>query len=74
MKPEHELADIFRLFGEEYRKSHVMTTNQRKVMAAIACCRTAQLGGATPKYARNAAPSGTAITPAATDIARNARP
>lgn len=45
MRPEHELADIFRLYGEEYRKSHVMTINQRKVMAAITSCRTAQLGG-----------------------------
>lgn len=45
MRPEHELADIFRLYGEEYRKSHAMTSNQRKVMAAIACCRTGQLGG-----------------------------
>jgi hypothetical protein len=45
MRPEHELADIFRLYGEEYRRSHAMTANQRKVMAAITCCRTAQLGG-----------------------------
>lgn len=45
MKPEHELADIFNLYGEEYRKNHVLTANQRKVMAAITSCRTAQLGG-----------------------------
>lgn len=45
MRPEYELADIFRLYGEAYRESHVMTTNQRKVMAAITSCRTAQLGG-----------------------------
>lgn len=45
MRPEHELADIFRLYGEEYSKSHVLSVNQRKVMAAITSCRTAQLGG-----------------------------
>jgi len=45
MKPQYEVADIFRLYGEEYKKTHVMTTNQRKVMAAIMSCRTAKLGG-----------------------------
>lgn len=45
MRPRHEIADIFRLYGDEYKKSHAMTTNQRKVMAAIMSCRTSQLGG-----------------------------
>ncbi len=45
MRPHYELADIFRIYGEEYKKDHAMTTNQRKVMAAITACRTAQLGG-----------------------------
>jgi hypothetical protein len=45
MKPKYELADIFREYGDEYRKSHAMTCDQRKVMAAILACRTAQLGG-----------------------------
>ncbi len=45
MKPRYEIADIFRKYGEEYRKNHAMTDEQRKVMAAIMACRTAQLGG-----------------------------
>ncbi len=45
MKPKYELADIFRLYGEEYKKYYPTTGNQRKVMAAIQCCRTARLGG-----------------------------
>ncbi len=45
MRPKYEVADIFRLYGEEYKMTHAMTTEQRKVMAAIMCCRTAQLGG-----------------------------
>jgi hypothetical protein len=45
MKPKYELADIFREYGDEYRKSHAMTGDQRKVIAAILACRTAQLGG-----------------------------
>ena len=45
MKPEYELADIFRLYGEEYKKHYPTTDNQRKVMAAIQCYRTATLGG-----------------------------
>jgi len=45
MRPQFEVADIFRLYGEEYKKTHAMTDNQRKVMAAITACRTAQLGG-----------------------------
>ena len=45
MKPRYEVADILRLYGEEYRKSHTTTEQQRQVMAAIMACRTAQLGG-----------------------------
>jgi hypothetical protein len=45
MKPQHEIADIFRKYGEEYRQNHAMTGEQRKVMAAIMACRTARLGG-----------------------------
>lgn len=45
MKPQHEIADIFRKYGEEYRQNHAMTGEQRKVMAAIMACRTAGLGG-----------------------------
>lgn len=45
MRPKYEVADIFRLYGEQYKKSHAMTGEQRKIMAAITSCRTAQLGG-----------------------------
>jgi len=45
MRPRYEVADIFRRYGEAYKKNYGMTNNQRKVMAAIMACRTAQLGG-----------------------------
>ena len=47
MKPHHEIADIFRMYGDQYRKTHVMNEEQRKVMGAIEVCRTAHLGGHT---------------------------
>lgn len=47
MRAKYEVADIFRLYGETYCRSHVLTNNQRKVMAALTVCRTAQLGGHT---------------------------
>ena len=45
MKIKYEVADVFRLYGEAYKESHAMNDEQRKVMAAITACRTAQLGG-----------------------------
>ncbi len=45
MKPKFEVADIFRQYGEQYKNTHVMNGEQRKVMAAITACRTALLGG-----------------------------
>lgn len=45
MKPQYELADIFRRYGNDYRRTHAMSGEQRKVMAAIMSCRTARLGG-----------------------------
>lgn len=45
MKPQHEVADIFRKYGDDYRKNHVVSGEQRKVMAALLACRTIQLGG-----------------------------
>ncbi len=45
MKRKYEVADVFRRYGKEYKKSHRMNDEQRKVMAAISVCRTAQLGG-----------------------------
>jgi len=45
MRPQYEIADIFKQYGEDYRKTHAMTDDQRKVMAAIMTCRTSRLGG-----------------------------
>lgn len=44
-RPRHEVADIFRAHGEAYRKGHVLTPEQHKVMRAIEICRTLVLGG-----------------------------
>jgi len=40
-----ELADIFRSYGESYRKTHFLPACQRKVMRAVSVCRTQELGG-----------------------------
>lgn len=40
-----EVADIFRAHGEVYRREHVLTPDQLKVMRAIEVCRTEVLGG-----------------------------
>ncbi len=45
MRPPYEVADIFRRYGDEYRKTHAMTEEQRKVMAATMAFRTSILGG-----------------------------
>nr|WP_320012427.1 IS91 family transposase [uncultured Desulfobulbus sp.] len=45
MKQQIELADVLRLYGEQYIRSHKVSGEQRKVMAAIQACRTSQLGG-----------------------------
>lgn len=45
VKPEHDMADIFREYGDEYRRRYRMTWQQSKVMRAIVNCRTASLGG-----------------------------
>ena len=42
---EVELADIFRLYADDYRRSHAMSYQQLKVMHHIQICRTAVLGG-----------------------------
>jgi hypothetical protein len=43
--PPWEVADIFRLYGETYRRHHAVPPVQQKVMRDIEACRTAQLGG-----------------------------
>ena len=42
-----ELADVFRLHGESYRRAHDghMGRVERRVMSAIELCRTSELGG-----------------------------
>lgn len=44
-KGKYEVADIFRLYGEDYRRNNALPHNQIKVMHHIESCRTAQLGG-----------------------------
>lgn len=44
-RPCFEVADIFREYGEAYRQTHALTSEQLKVMGDIETCRTAVLGG-----------------------------
>ena len=44
-KQKVELADIFRLYEDDYRRSHPVSYQQLKVMHNIKICRTAKLGG-----------------------------
>jgi len=43
--PSGEVADIFRLYGEAYRRHHPVAPMPQQVMHDIEACRTAQLGG-----------------------------
>ena len=43
--PPWEVATIFRLSGEAYRRAHPVPSAHQKVMRDIEACRTAQLGG-----------------------------
>lgn len=45
MKTDHNLNEIFRLYGQEFESTHPLFLEQRKALRAIATCRTAQLGG-----------------------------
>ncbi len=47
MRPDLEVADIFRHHGPAYRRDHAahMGGTERRVMAAIEACRTPALGG-----------------------------
>jgi predicted Zn-ribbon and HTH transcriptional regulator len=40
-----ELADIFRAYGESYRRAHPLPVSHLKVIEAVERCRTAALGG-----------------------------
>src|SRR5687768_18178843 len=46
-RPKLEVADIVRRYGDRYRAEHEtsLSNAQRRVMRAIASCRTAALGG-----------------------------
>src|SRR3990167_3347466 len=44
-KARPELADIFRQYGESYRRTHRLPASHRKVMRAVEVCRTKELGG-----------------------------
>ena len=46
-RPRFEVADVFRRYGPAYRQRHAgsLSRGQRRVMSAIALCRTAALGG-----------------------------
>ncbi|MCP4050458.1 MAG: hypothetical protein GY730_07110, partial [bacterium] len=37
----HEVADIFRIYGESYRQNHSLPYDHIKVMRHIEICRTA---------------------------------
>lgn len=45
-----EVADIFRRYGEDYRKAHRMPLHHLRAMHAIEVCRTATLGGHRYQY------------------------
>lgn len=45
-RPPVEVADVFRLYGTQYRRDHpTLSTAQHRAMRAIERCRTAALGG-----------------------------
>ena len=45
VRPRLEVADVVRAYGEHCVRTHPTTFEQRKVLRAIAACRTAALGG-----------------------------
>jgi hypothetical protein len=44
-RPRCELADIFREYGEQYRRNYSLPVSHLRVMRAVERCRTASLGG-----------------------------
>jgi predicted Zn-ribbon and HTH transcriptional regulator len=44
-KDKFEVADIFRLYGADYRRTHAVSYDQLKAVHHIEICRTAALGG-----------------------------
>ncbi len=45
VRPEHEVADVIRGWGEEFLKRHPVTAQVRKTLGRLALCRTRELGG-----------------------------
>ena len=45
VRPRFEVADVVRAHGEEFGRTHFVTTAQAKVLRHITACRTAALGG-----------------------------
>jgi putative transposase/transposase-like zinc-binding protein len=44
-RPRCELADVFREYGEKYRRDHSLPVSHLRVMRAVERCRTVALGG-----------------------------
>lgn len=44
-RPRFEVADVIRLYGEEFLHTHVTSLRQRQVLFRLEACRTAKLGG-----------------------------
>ena len=42
-----EVADVFRMYGDNYRQKHIISIEKHKAMRLIEMCRTAALGGHT---------------------------
>jgi hypothetical protein len=45
MRPQHELADIIRQYGGQFDREHEPLGQHKRVLSALAKCRTAALGG-----------------------------
>lgn len=45
IRPRHEVADIIRKYGDDYRANHSLPLHVHRVLNAIQNCRTAALGG-----------------------------
>ena len=45
VRPRHDVADVFRRYGDAYRQTHRSPPSALRVVHAIETCRTAPLGG-----------------------------
>lgn len=44
-RPEHEVADVIRIFGQRFIQKHRPNSCQLRVLRALSACRTSALGG-----------------------------